>query len=709
MKPICGFMLMFTMSALGPLRASVQQLPALPQGAVAKALQVDASGNIYVAGSFLPPTPNPSSDTSDAFAAKLTPDGSKVLYFTALGGSGADAAAALALGSDDSVYVTGTTSSSNFPVTAGALQTTYGGQKSQAFAARIDPAGGVAYATYIGGAADTTGVSIAVDGAGDAFVLGTGLPTGVAAIAGGDTATLGGFVVKLNPAGSQLLMGFTGLGGAFLAIDGQGSVYITGQSTPELTAPPYTAGAFQTKQANMGCAGDAFFGIPCQYAYAAKADATGTQLMYLTGLNGTYGASPAGIAVDADGNLLIAGTTYSPDFPVTMGVFESTYAPTIPPIQSEGPSVFLTAPPATGFVTKLNATGAGLVWSTFFGGSSNDTVQAMNIDPEGWIVLAGLAGSADLPGTEDAPAGCRPSAIETISYAARLAPDGTSVSPTELLYGNGTYVFAAAVQSQAAGVASSAAGSVVALTTTGALAAANLFAPARVACVTDPADNVQLLSVVPGQDISIFGDTLAQGLVPEGESSIVASGVVVNFSGTPALLLYVGPDQVNVEVPGAIGADSSVTMEVSNSTTTLPYDQTLTLGVVTLQPSVFLTADGLAGAYAACLPGVAAPEAVALNADGSLNSAANPAAAGSTVTIFLNGVDVSRWASLAVTGMANQAPITFTAGAPNQGVLPVSFQVPSMVLDGLTLSQMQVGGVGVREQFIGVCVTPSVN
>ncbi len=81
---------------------TVQQLPALPHSAVAQALQTDAAGNIYVAGSFPPATPHPTADTSDAFVAKLSPDGSTVLYFTVLGGSGADADTALALGSDNS-------------------------------------------------------------------------------------------------------------------------------------------------------------------------------------------------------------------------------------------------------------------------------------------------------------------------------------------------------------------------------------------------------------------------------------------------------------------------------------------------------------------------------------------------------------------------------------------------------------------------------
>jgi len=101
-----GFLLLFAIGTMPLLCGTVQQLPALPNGAVAQALQVDAAGDIYVAGSLPPKSPKFSADTSDAFVAKLSPGGSKVLYFTVLGGSGADAATALAVGSDDSVYVT---------------------------------------------------------------------------------------------------------------------------------------------------------------------------------------------------------------------------------------------------------------------------------------------------------------------------------------------------------------------------------------------------------------------------------------------------------------------------------------------------------------------------------------------------------------------------------------------------------------------------
>src|ERR1700687_4696119 len=93
-----------SVTAFSVFGGNVQLLSQLPNAAVSKAIQLDAAGNIYVAGSFKPAVVN---DTADAFVAKLSADGSKLIYFTVLHGSFADDAAAIALGSDGSAYVTG--------------------------------------------------------------------------------------------------------------------------------------------------------------------------------------------------------------------------------------------------------------------------------------------------------------------------------------------------------------------------------------------------------------------------------------------------------------------------------------------------------------------------------------------------------------------------------------------------------------------------
>src|SRR5438477_9634346 len=140
-----GLALFLSLTTVSMLRGNVQLLSALPNAAVSTAMQLDAAGNIYVAGSFVPASKN----FTSAFVAKLSADGSKLLYFTALAGSQNDKANALALGSDGSAYVAGNTFSSDFPVTAGAFRSTFSGGP-QGFLVKVNPSGALVYSTFIG-------------------------------------------------------------------------------------------------------------------------------------------------------------------------------------------------------------------------------------------------------------------------------------------------------------------------------------------------------------------------------------------------------------------------------------------------------------------------------------------------------------------------------------------------------------------------------
>jgi len=206
------------LTAVSTLRGSVQLLPALPNAASSTAMQLDAAGNIYLAGSFTPASKSVLGMTS-AFVAKVSADGSKLLYFTALGGSSTDAAFALAVGSDGSAYVTGNTNSSDFPVTAGALQSTYiGGGQNQGFLAKVNPAGSLAYATFINGTVSTQITGMALDGSGDVFLTGIGGPG--APLNGGQPAQ--GFILELNAGLSKVLLSIYGYGGGRIVLDSQG-------------------------------------------------------------------------------------------------------------------------------------------------------------------------------------------------------------------------------------------------------------------------------------------------------------------------------------------------------------------------------------------------------------------------------------------------------------------------------------------------------
>lgn len=297
--------------------------------------------------------------------------------------------------------------------------------------------------------------------------------------------------------------------------------------------------------------------------------------------------------------------------------------------------------------------------------------------------------------------------IQTLSFAARLTPDGTSTSPAQLFYGTPTYSYGPYSFSSPTGpiaVAGSTSGAIIGLARTGAITAADLFAPSRLACVTDPADNVQLGSVAPGQDLSLFGTMLAPSAeAPPGGTATSFNGVNVTFNGIAAPILYTSDDQVNVQVPIEIAGHSAVQIKVANTTTAVALDETRTVAVAPRQPSVFLTAEALAGAQPSCggSDGVA-PTALALNADGSLNSAGNPAAAGSIITIFLNGVPPGT----ALTGLANDHPVTFTSTAAarsNGGVAASEFSSPAELHERRVANETASGrGHGAREVCRGL-------
>jgi len=241
----------------------------------------------------------------------------------------------------------------------------------------IDPVLG--FSTYLGGSDDDQGLDIAVDGQGNTYVLGntvsTNFPTaGAAQRAFGGKGQFAGdvFVVKLNPDGRSLAYA-TYLGGSGddraggIAVDRQGSAYVTGDT--ESRNFPTTQGAFRT--AYSGGTYDAF---------VTKLSPSGSMLAYSTFLGGGENDFGKDIAVDSANNAYVAGNTFSGNFP------------TMNPVQAAfGGRTF------DGFVTRLNAAGSGLVYSTFLGGSRNDEAYGIAVDGAGNACIAGYTNSANFP------------------------------------------------------------------------------------------------------------------------------------------------------------------------------------------------------------------------------------------------------------------------------------------------------------------------
>jgi hypothetical protein len=309
-----------------------------------------------------------------------------LIYSTYLGGSGADYGIDIAVDAEGSAYVTGTTYSVDFPVTAGALQSVFAGSLGDVFVTKLNRRGSaVVYSTYIGGSGSgfEAGAGIAVDKDGSAYVTGStdspDFPTTPGAFrpafAGGQND---GFVTKLNQRGSALIystyLGGSGSGfegGSAIAVDKDGSAYVAGQ-TDSLDFP-ITSDALQL----------AFAG-GLEDAFVIKLNPRGSTLAYSTYLGGSgEDFSPLnGIAVDQDGFAFVMVSTESPDLLITSDAFQTANAGFF--------DVYL---------AKLNRRGSALAYSTYLGGSGYDFGAGVAVDKEGSAYMTGETESVDFPTT----------------------------------------------------------------------------------------------------------------------------------------------------------------------------------------------------------------------------------------------------------------------------------------------------------------------
>jgi hypothetical protein len=288
---------------------------------------VDNSGNAIVVGatdSTNFPTTAGAPQTAagmetDAFLSKLNPTGTALVYSTYLGGSAGDIGNAVAADSSGNAYATGTTTSTDFPVTAGSLRTSSQGSVDT-FVTKVSPTGALAYSTYLGGGGEDFGIGVAVDSSGNAYITGhtnsTNFPTTLGAYqtSGASFFTDDAFVSKLNPAGSALVYS-TYLGtanaadtGNAIAVSPAGEAYVCGQTAS--SSFPVTGDATQS----------AFGGV--SDAFVSTLDAAGASLVFSTYVGGNKQEVGRGVALDPSGNIYAVGSTQSSNFAVTPGSFQ---------------------------------------------------------------------------------------------------------------------------------------------------------------------------------------------------------------------------------------------------------------------------------------------------------------------------------------------------------------------------------------------------
>jgi uncharacterized protein (TIGR03437 family) len=617
---------------------------------------------------------------------------------------------------------------------------------------KIDPSGGIAYVTHIGGKGNDTALGIAVDSSGN--VYGAGYTTSqdfplrhaTQSIPGSPST---GFVFKLDSNGDLAWSTYFGgsglglLGGSVnaVAVDGAGNAYVTGISDQaNLTT---TAGAFQTTAIVRGNV----LG-PASSAFVAKFSPLGT-LVYSTWLGGSapncvggsgcvgYTRTDDGlaIAVDGGGNAYVTGTTNSTDFPVTPGAFQTGCA----------------CPPHTtnDFVTKLNPAGAKPVYSTYlrqgtgYSGHNSPRSGAITVDSGGKAYVALPAVGPDSPALPQSfvaalnPAG---SALAFSTYVGGTSPGGTSSIPTGIALDAAGDVFLSGTTHDAtfpdsltafptgpnfvmelspgvtkvlfsarlpvgtvdADVAiDPATGNVVTAGSSGYLMRlSNLSSPLPPVLGVGNAANGSIdQAVTPMEILSIYGigigpKTPVTARPSAGTYPTTLGGVQVFFNHRPAPLLYVSANLINTVVSD--NPETYFGPEIVDVVLNGAQIAELTVPLTANMPGIFINPDG---------------SAIAVNQDGTLNSRTNPAKDGSTVSIFGTGVASLLQFEQQPTVQLQSSPqasyqLTYAGPAPHliTGAFQISFKVSQVSGNQLPI-QLLAGGI--QNPFtVFVYVTP---
>lgn len=342
------------------------------------AVAVDLQGNVYVAGynggtpfagkPVTPLSPSPGNG-DDVFVVKMNPTGTSLLYTVFFGGTGADVAGGIALDAAGNAYITGSTTSNNFPLVNPAQPTFYGNLSDPStFVTEVNAAGtALVYSTYLGGSGSFSGRGIAVDHSGNAYVTGTAAQSGstpLCTVCSLSSTPSPGFLTEVSAGGGTFAYSTylpAGIGYS-IALDSTANAYITGATAP-------TPAPFQ--------------------GYVLKVNAGGASVGYGPVLLGNSGAALQtvgfGIALDVENNAYVTGMTTDPSFPqVTPGAPQSAYGGGL----------------TDGFVVKLNNSG-GLVYGTYLGGLGSSYIpergSGIGVDAAGNAYVSGTTQCIGFP------------------------------------------------------------------------------------------------------------------------------------------------------------------------------------------------------------------------------------------------------------------------------------------------------------------------
>lgn len=401
------------------------------------AIAVDSASRVYIAGSttstvFPNPTASPTlHGTANVFIAQLDSSGAALLFSTYLGGSGKDVPAGVAIDSGFNVYVAGTTTSSDFPTSSSAFQTSALNAGSHVFVSKLNStASAVLYSTYLSGSGTDTATGLAIDPSGRAYVTGTttspafpasgGFPVTTGAFQTAPKATNQFFLSRLDSAqtGSASLLYSTYIGGSTpangvtvgggIAVDTNSSAFITGGTN--FTDMPVLNASQGTNNGGV----DAFVG---EFLFPSNTPPTQN---YLTYLGGTGDEAGYAIAVDSGFSAYVTGSTTSSTITIPTGTTPFQAA------SGGGMDAFVAK---FGNLTLTTTTPTGTVpfsYFSFLGGSGSDVGLGIAVDTIGGTRVTGWTNSGNFP-TLNSPSGLGAGG-GVDAFAARIETTATSAT-----------------------------------------------------------------------------------------------------------------------------------------------------------------------------------------------------------------------------------------------------------------------------------------
>jgi uncharacterized protein (TIGR03437 family) len=647
--------------------------------------QLSLPNSVYPQSMFVSPANSAlflgSSTQNNVFVTKWSPDGSQILYSTYLGGNGYDLANAIAVDDSGSAYVTGYTTSPNFPTTAAAFQTKHAGA-SDVFVAKLSPDGSqLIYSTLLG-TQSANSFGIVVDASGEAVI--TGIAQGSYPVtanslqippASNCTAPQplnfepnsgAAFVTKIAATGNALVYS-TLLGGSCVnsgmgvALDGSGNAWVTGSTSS--ADFPVTSDALQAK-----FGGGYFDGFLAAFSPAGA-------LNYATYIGGSGYDALSAIAFDQSGNIYLTGESGGLSQPASPGAYQPQ-ANASCPVFTMGPAVF--SPQGNGVILKLDPKAHSVQGLTYFGapGCLYPLLIAVDSSGDPWI-----AGDLDTPHIT----------LPTVSpfqvgfgagFISKFSADFTQLLfSTYFGYVNGlaldssglAYVAGATVANYASGAQSAYVAKIDPTPTPVAINSIESPDPA----VTPSAS----IGIAPGEVLQILGNNLGPatatpGVIQSGVLETTVAGVGVTFDGVAAPLLSVSAQQIEVMAPFELAGKSTTTIQVQYN------------GVSSNPVQVAVNAADL--------------QILAIfNDDFSANSASNPAKPGSAMILYVAGVGNTSPASQ--DGQINAAPfaappmpvnlqwtggtspifpIAFAGAAPGlaAGIFQINFTAPQSLM-----------------------------